>query len=131
MNKILALSILLLLSCYEGAQYMNEYPSCDLEMISVSDGSLEPSFHSDIERYTLFLPCGFESVYITTVAESPEASVFIDGLLQVSGRPPEPVSFDEYKIVAIKVLNNAGDEKSYFIEIIELIEECDTPALNR
>ena len=124
MNKVLALSILLLLSCYEGAQYMNEYPSCDLEMISVSDGSLEPSFHSDTERYTLFLPCGFDSVYITTVAVSPEASVFIDGLLQVSGRPPEPVSFDEYKIVAIKVLNNAGDEKSYFIEIIELIEEC-------
>ena len=131
MNKVLALSILLLLSCYEGAQYMNEYPSCDLEMISVSDGSLEPSFHSDTERYTLFLPCGFESVYITTVAESPEASVFIDGLLQVSGRPPEPVSFDEYKIVAIKVLSNAGDEKSYFIEVIELIEECDTPALHR
>ena len=131
MYKVLALSILLLLSCYEGAQYMNEYPSCDLEMISVSDGSLEPSFHSDTERYTLFLPCGFESVYITTVAESPEASVFIDGLLQVSGRPPEPVSFDEYKIVAIKVLSNAGDEKSYFIEVIELIEECDTPALHR
>jgi len=131
MNKVLALSILLLLSCYEGAQYMNEYPSCDLEMISVSDGSLEPSFHSDTERYTLFLPCGFESVYITTVAESPEASVFIDGLLQVSGRPLEPVSFNEYKIVAIKVLSNAGDEKSYFIEIIELIEECDTPALHR
>jgi len=131
MNKILALSILLLLSCYEGAQYMNEYPSCDLEMISVSDGSLEPSFHSDTERYTLFLPCGFDSVYITTVAVSPEASVFIDGLLQVSGRPLEPVSFNEYKIVAIKVLSNAGDEKSYFIEIIELIEECDTPALHR
>ena len=131
MNKVLALSILLLLSCYEGAQYMNEYPSCDLEMISVSDGSLEPSFHSDTERYTLFLPCGFESVYITTVAVSPEASVFIDGLLQVSGRPLEPVSFNEYKIVAIKVLSNAGDEKSYFIEIIELIEECDNPALHR
>jgi len=131
MNKVLALSILLLLSCYEGAQYMNEYPSCDLEMISVSDGSLEPSFHSDTERYTLFLPCGFDSVYITTVAVSPEASVFIDGLLQVSGRPLEPVSFNEYKIVAIKVLSNAGDEKSYFIEIIELIEECDTPALHR
>jgi len=131
MNKVLALSILLLLSCYEGAQYMNEYPSCDLEMISVSDGSLEPSFHSDTERYTLFLPCGFDSVYITTVAVSPEASVFIDGLLQVSGRPLEPVSFNEYKIVAIKVLSNAGDEKSYFIEIIELIEECDNPALHR
>ncbi len=131
MYKVLALSILLLLSCYEGAQYMNEYPSCDLEMISVSDGSLEPSFHSDTERYTLFLPCGFDSVYITTVAVSPEASVFIDGLLQVSGRPLEPVSFNEYKIVAIKVLSNAGDEKSYFIEIIELIEECDTPALHR
>ena len=131
MYKVLALSILLLLSCYEGAQYMNEYPSCDLEMISVSDGSLEPSFHSDTERYTLFLPCGFDSVYITTVAVSPEASVFIDGLLQVSGRPLEPVSFNEYKIVAIKVLSNAGDEKSYFIEVIELIEECDTPALHR
>lgn len=103
---------------------MNEYPSCDLGMISVSDGSLEPSFHSDTERYTLFLPCGFDSIYITAVAESPEASVFIDGVLQVSGRPPEPVSFDEYKRVEIKVLNNAGDEKSYFIEIIELIEEC-------
>lgn len=131
MNKVLALSVLLLLSCYEDAQYMNEYPSCDLEIISVSDGSLEPSFHSDAERYTLFLPCGFDSVYITVVAESPEASVFIDGVFQVSGRPPELVSFDEYKLVAIKVLNNAGDEKSYFIEIIELIEECDTPALYR
>jgi len=131
MYKVLALSVLLLLSCYEGAQYMNEYPSCDLEMISVSDGSLEPSFNSDTKRYTLFLPCGFYSIYITAVAESPEASVFIDGLLQVSGRPQEPVSSDEYKLVEIKVLNNAGDEKSYFIEIIELIEECDTPALHR
>ena len=123
MYKVLALSVLLLLSCYEGAQNMNEYPSCDLGMISVSDGSLEPSFNSDTKRYTLFLPCGFYSIYITAVAESPEASVFIDGVL-LNGRPPEPVSFDEYKIVAIKVLNNAGDEKSYFIEIIELIEEC-------
>ena len=120
MNKVLALSVLLFLSCYEGAQYVNDYPSCDLGMLSVSDGSLEPSFHSDTERYTLFLPCGFDSVYITAVAESPEASVFIDGVFQVSGRPPEPVSsFDEYKLVAIKVLNNAGDEKSYFIEIIK------------
>jgi len=125
MNKVLALSVLLLLSCYEGPQYMNEYPSCDLGMISVSDGSLEPSFNSDTERYTLFLPCGFDSIYITAVAESPEASVFIDGVLQLSGRPPESVSFYEYKLVAIKVLNNAGDEKSYFIEIIELIEDCD------
>jgi len=131
MNKVMALSILLLLSCYEGAQYMNEYPSCDLEMISVSDGFLEPSFHIDTERYTLFLPCGFNSVYITAVAESPEASVFIDDVLLVNGRPPEPISFNEYKIVAINVLNNSGDEKSYFIEIIELIEECDTPALHR
>lgn len=124
MNKVLAFFVLLLLSCYESTQYMNEYPSCDLGIISVSDGSLEPSFHSDTERYTLFLPCGFDSVYITAVAESQEASVFIDGVLQVSGRPLEPVSFGEYKLVAIKVLNNAGDKKSYFIEIIELIEEC-------
>ncbi len=131
MHKVLTLSILLLLSCYEGAHYLNEYSSCDLEMIFVSDGSLEPSFNGYTERYTLFLPCGNDSVYITAVAESPEASVFIDGVLQVSGRPPEPVSFDEYKLVSIKVLNNAGDEKSYFIEFIELIEECDTPALHR
>jgi hypothetical protein len=131
MNKVLALSILLLLSCYEGAQYMYEYASCDLEMISVSDGSLEPSFYSDTERYTLFLPCSFDSVYITAVPESAEASVFIDGVLLVNGRPQEPVSFSGYKLVEIKVLNNSGDEKSYFIEIIELIEECDTPAPHR
>ncbi len=131
MNKVLAFSIFLLLSCYEGAYYINEYPSCDLEMISVSDGSLEPSFHRNTVRYTLFLPCGFDSVYITAIAESPEASFFIDGVLQGSGRPPELVSFDEYKLVSIKVLNNTGDEKSYFIEIIELIEECDIPSLHR
>jgi hypothetical protein len=131
MRKFPALFILLLLSCHEGTQYVSEYLSCDLEMISVSDGSLEPSFHSGTERYTLFLPCGFDSVYIRAVAESPEASVFIDGVLLVNDRPPEPVSFDEYKLVELKVLNNTGDEKSYFIEIIELIEECDTPALHR
>ncbi len=131
MRKVLAFSILLLLSCYEGTQYLSEYPSCDLEMISVSDGSLEPSFHCDTGRYTLFLPCGFDSVYFTVVPESPEASVLLDGVLLINGRPPGPVFFNEYKLVEIKVLNNAGGVNSYFVEIIELIEECDTPARHR
>lgn len=126
MKKVLLTSFLIILSCYNESLYLNECPSARLESITVSDGILEPVFHRDVERYSLFLPCGFDSVNITAISECPDASVTIDGALSGPGTPIQ-VIFDEYKIIEI-IIHTPEEEMRYYIEVIELIEECDIPA---
>ncbi len=67
MRKVILSSFLMILSCYAESLYLNDCYSARLENITVSDGMLEPSFNRDIERYSLFIPCGFDSVYFTDI----------------------------------------------------------------
>ncbi|WP_284646441.1 cadherin-like beta sandwich domain-containing protein [Paenibacillus silviterrae] len=107
---------------YAPYMLLNSNDTAELAALSISHGTLSPSFRRDVVTYSATVADSVYAVSVTAVPLDPGAQVMVNGTNVAGGQPSAPIPLQGGdNSVSVQVTARNGDSKTYNVRVHRLL----------